>query len=497
MQIRLAILLGLWLTAICTSRAQELPPLPDGQRLLVWVQSVDGNGGELALMGGGPTQAVLPLSSSASSAALCGAQATSPNGRYVAFSVTDGRTTNLYQMIDASPRLTILSNNINPMTCTVGVQYDPDSARVGYLMWPSPNVSGLEPTARLLIHNAENLALVGNFENVADFDMTRGGATFVTMFRNAQNEYVEVGINTWDGTSTREVATLVADQGNRCVYTSASVASISPTRLAVTVGFRCRRGNTTTQYQIYSVDTEARVAVLLLQGQAKTQFLPNARTNQVIVAPNGQSIFQLLPDNLRTDSGVLIEMPLAAPVERVLLSGAVQMPQAGRPAVNGLPTLSLDERWLALVVNDANNNATLYAYDMNAPALPPIFVPSSSRGNRFTGLQFTADSGTLFYLAGTPESNAAFALNLTTGVSSRLARGRFNLDAAAVSPFTPTVALVDSRTLADGQPRYDALVMVDLNTGTLTDLLIGANLAEGRVRERLTLVPIAWRKSAE
>jgi hypothetical protein len=491
MQIRLAILLALWLALTGTSRAQELPPLPDNQRLLVWIQSIDGGGGELALIGSGPAQTVLPLSRSAGSVQPCGAQATSPNSRYVAFSVTDGGATNLYQMIDASPRLNILSNNINPMTCTIGVQYDPNSMRVGYLMWPSPNVNNMAPTARLLIHNAENLALVGNFENVADFDMTSTGAAFVTMFRNAQNEYVEVGINVWDGTSTRELTTLVADQSNRCVYTSASIASITSTRLALTVGFRCRRGITATQYQIYSVDTEARVAVLLLQGQTKTQFIPNARTNQVIVAPNGQSIFQLLPDNLRTDSGVLIEMSLAAPAERVLIPGAIQMPQANRTPINGLPVLSSDARWLALVVNDANNNAALYAYDMNAPSLPPIFVPGSSRGDRFAGLRFTGD------LAGTPESNAAFALNLTTGISNRLARGRFNLDTVAVSPFTPTVALVDSRTLTDGQPRYNALVMVDLNTGALTDLIIGANLAEGRVRERLALVPIAWRRSAE
>jgi hypothetical protein len=495
MRIVLLLLIG-WLVFTSVSSAQDAPSLPDGQRLLVWAQPVDGGGGELLLLGSGEPQTVLPLSSSASDVSPCGVRATSPDGRFVAFSVTDGRTTNLYQMTDASPRLSILSNNINTMTCVVGVQYDPDSARVGYLMWASPAANAIVPAARLLIHNTETLALVGNFENVSDFTMTSEGASFVTMFRNAQNEYVEVGVNVWDGISTREVTTLVSNQSSGCVYTSASLDHITATQLAVTVGFRCRRGMTTTQYQIYSVDLETRIATLLLQGQTKTQFIPNARTNRVIVAPNEQTVFQLLPDNLRTDSGVLVEMQLAAPAERVLLPGAIQMPQANRTPTNGLPTTSPDGRWLGLVVNDANNNATLYAYDLNAAAIPPIFVPSSSRGDRFTGLQFTADSNTLVYLAGTPQVNAVFAINLTTGVNNRLARGRFNLDALALSPFTPTVALVDSRTLSDAQPRYDALVMVDLNTGAVTDLLVGANLSDNRVRDRLALVPIAWRKPA-
>jgi hypothetical protein len=495
MRIVLVLLIG-WLAVTSMSRAQDVPPLPDGQQILVWAQPVDGGGGELLLLGEGGMQTVLPLSRNVSDVSPCGVHATSPDGRFVAFSVTDGRTANLYQMTDASPRLSILSNNINAMTCVVGVQYDPDSARVGYLMWASPAANAIIPAARLLIHNTETLALVGNFENVADFTMTSGGASFVTMFRNAQNEYVEVGVNVWDGTSTREVTTLVSNQSNGCVYTSASLDHITETRLAVTVGYRCRRGVTATQYQIYSVDLETRIATLLLQGQTKTQFIPNAHTNHVIVAPNETAIFQLLPDNLRTDSGVLVEMQLAAPAERVLLPGAIQMPQANRAPTNGLPTLSWDKRWLALVVNDANNSATLYAYDMDASTIPPIFVPSSSRGDRFTGLQFTSDSGTLVYLAGTPQVNAAFAINLTTGITNRLARGRFNLDALALSPFTPTIALVDSRTLTDGQPRYDVLVMVDVNTGAVTDLLVGANLANNRVRERLALVPIAWRKPA-
>ncbi len=495
MRIGLAIVIG-WLVLIGVSSAQEIPSLPDGQQILMWAQPMGGGGGSLLLVGAGEPQTVLPLSSSVSSVAPCGVNATSPDGRLVTFSVTDGGMTNLYQMRDNSPRLGILSNNINPMTCVVGVKYAPNSARVGYLTWSSPAVGAITPVARLLIHDAETLALVGNFENVADFTITAEGASFVTMFRNAQNEFVEVGVNVWDGTSTREVTTLVSNQSEGCVYTSVSLDHITATQLVVTVGFRCRRGVTATQYQLYSVDLETRIATLLLQGQAKTQFLPSSRTNQVIVAPNNASIFQLLPDNLRTDSGVLVEVQLSAPVERVLLPGAIQMPQVGRPPANSLPVLSPDGRWLALVVNDANNNATLYAYDLDAATIPPIFVPSSSRGDRFSGVQFTGDSGTLFYLAGTPEVNAAFAVNLTTGISGRLARGRFKLEAAAVSPFTPTVALVDSRTLTDSQPRYDTLVMLDLNTGAVTDLLVGADLSDNRVRDRISFVPIAWRKPA-
>lgn len=103
MRIELAIIIG-WLVLIGVSSAQEMPSLPDEQQILVWAQPV-GGGGSLLLMGAGEPQTVLPLSSSVSSVAPCGVSATSPDGRLVAFSVTDGSTTNLYQMRDNSPRL--------------------------------------------------------------------------------------------------------------------------------------------------------------------------------------------------------------------------------------------------------------------------------------------------------------------------------------------------------------------------------------------------------
>ncbi len=121
------------------------------------------------------------------------------------------------------------------------------------------------------------------------------------------------------------------------------------------------------------------------------------------------------------------------------------------------------------------------------------FAPSNWHNDALVS-HFTDDSLQLFYLAGNPENNAAYSLDLTTGISSRVGRGRYVANSAALSPFAPLVAVTDSRTYSDTEPRYDMVVTIDLVTGAQTDLFAGAEIVNGKVTNESVVVPIAWRK---
>ena len=476
-------------------QAQTLAPMPEDQQLLVWISPRNGDAGQLALLNEAEAVQVLPLPASVTDVDACGLDPVSQDGRFVTFSVRDGDIISLYQMTDASPRLNTLNTNLNAMTCVGdGVQYSPDNLYVGYLMWGSPSESAITLVSRLLIHDAMTTNIEANYENVADFTMVEGGAAYVTMFKNTADDYVEAGINVWDGSSTREITTLFTDQTLGCVYTSASISEISEGRLVVTVGVRCRRGETSTQYQMYTVDTETRQSSLLLQGLANGQFFAYTRTNNIYAAPNEQSLFQLLPGNFSNDTGVLFSTALDNPAERIVVPDYIQMPQISNLSTNDIPQLSLNGQWLALAVNTPDDNATLYAVDLDAPTVPPISVPGNNQGDAFTSLLFTDDSLQLFYLAGNPENNAAYSLDLTTGIPIRVGRGRYVANSAALSPFAPLVAVTDSRTYSDTEPRYDMVVTIDLVTGAQTDLFAGAEIVNGKVTNESVVVPIAWRK---
>jgi hypothetical protein len=488
------VMLG-WLIIGVGVQAQTLAPMPEDQQLLVWQSPRNGDAGQLMLLTEDINIPVLSLPNTVTDVSLCGINPVSQDGRFVAFKVVDGNQTNLYQMTDANPRISTLNTNLNAMTCVGdGVQYSPDNLHVGYLMWGSPAESAITLAARLLIHDTATTNIKANYENVADFIMMDGGAAYVTLFKNTANDYVEAGINTWDGSSTREITTLFTDQTQGCVYTSTSINTLSDGRLVVTLGVRCTRGETRTQYQIYTVDTETRQSSLLLQGLANGQFFAYTRTNNIYTSPNGQAVFQVLPGNFSNDTGVLISTALDAPAERVVIPDYVQMPQLSKLAPNDIPQLSDNGQWLALVVNTPDRIATLNAIDLDAPNVPPIAVPSNNAGDAFTNLLFTDDNQQLFYLAGNTENNAAFSVDLVTGISNRVGRGRYIPNSAVMSPFASLVAVTDSRTYSDAEPRYDMVVTIDLATGAQTDLFAGADIVDGKVTNDSMLVPIAWRR---
>lgn len=487
---------GLLLALTVISQAQTLAPLPSNQQLLVWDNPDEGKtAGKLVLLTSDTTTDVLTLDNTVSNVVACGTNPTSLNGRQLAIGVTNNSRITLYQMTDNNPALTVLNTEVNGMTCVGdGLQYNADGTRVGYLMWPSPADTAITLTSRLLIQDTQSLAFLGNFDDVTDFSMTADGAVFVTLFRNAQGDFVEAGINVWDGSSTREITTLFADQENKCSYGSASVSNISDSQLAVMIGFRCQRGETSTQYQIYTVNTSTRAATLTLAGLASGQFFDFTRTNNVYLAPNANSLFQFLPDNFSNSTSRLIETPLTNPGENILVLNSIQMPQLRSVAPNGVPQVSPNGQWLAAVGNDANNNATLYAVDMNNASLPPIELPAASRGDRINSLHFTSDNGRLFYVSGIPENNIAYTLDLTSGVASRIGRGRYVLNSAVLSPTAPVVAVTDIRTVSDKEPPYNVLQMIDLGSNAQTDLLAGAEIVDGKVINTRTLTPIAWRR---
>lgn len=489
----LTVCLTLLLTLM--SQAQTLAPLPGGEQILVWLSPRNGAIGQVALVSDDALTQVLAAPATVSDVSVCGRGAQSADGRYLAFSVTDGQTTNLYQMTATNPRLNTLNTDINRMTCVGdGAKYSPDGDQVAYLTWSSPAESNITLGARLLVHDTSTLNIIGNFEEVAAFDLESDFAVYVTLFKNSANEYVEAGVNLWDGSGTRELATLFADTNNQCQYLSVSVAIMDAENIAVALGYRCRRGGNESQYQVYRVNISSRTAALVLQGVTSGSFFAYTNTHNILPAPNGQSLFQTLPDDLRNDSARLIETPLENPMERVVIPRYMLMQKVNQNQANALPRLSPNGQWFASVTNTPDNLATLHIVDLNAPTVPPIVIPAGPAGDTISRVVFTPDSAQLVYIAGNATNNATFIVDLTTGISTRLARGRYSPKSGVISPFSPTIALTDARTYSDTEPRYDMLVMQDILTGEQTDLLAGAEIVDGRVVNSSVIVPLAWRK---
>jgi hypothetical protein len=488
-QLWLGVVLTVFLLGACSSNAV----LPSGEKLLVWSQGSDS--GQLLLVDGGTVTEILALASAKPSVVPCGTAPTSPNGNASAFSVADVNTTTLYLMRGTDAQLLTLQGNINPMTC-VGdnLQYAPDSNRVGYLAWAAPNTADITPSARLFIHNVGDNSIQANIENVASFDMTQNGADYITFFANQNNKTVQVGINRWDGSTSREVTTIYADESNTCDYQSANIRNMSNQRMAVILAYRCARGETRTQYQLYIVDVESNSSTLLSSGVARGALFAFTRTTNIYPAPNGNAIFATIPDGVKNDSSKMLNILTENSAETVLIERNIVMPQVNQTSPNAVPSVSYDGRWLAMVENDGNNIAKLSIFDLDNATFPPIVLTAGSAGDAISSVLFSLDSKKLFYVAGTDgENNSAFALDLATGVSNRLIRGKYN-SVSAIAPSGSFVALTDRRSIRDDQPTYDVIVMLDLANGTQKDVLVGADVTDSTVTNVRELVPIAWRK---
>jgi hypothetical protein len=476
--------------------------------LLVWIGDGAAPGkhsasapGQLVLMDsqGGNIQPVMDVPQQSSRVFPCGEGATSPDNAHFAFYV-GGDVGTLYMMTGAAAH-TSVREEFQALGCVGGdtLQYSPDSKRFAYLAYEPGAAEDEFADGWLHIANTSDKAEIASFPGVTSFDVTNDTLAFVRFFTTDKGEADEAGVFLWDGNTDREVATLYPTEN--CRFTSAQIAIVADGRLVLVMGHRCKTGDTRTSWQFYTVDPSSRSFVLSMSDFQTGQFAPYAKTNNIFVAPNSETVYFTIPDGITASTTGLVAVDMAnISADNVLIPNNAVMPRFDpKPydfAKNAGPVVSPDGRWLAIVTNTPNSEATVYVFDMNDPALEPVMVPIGRRGDSVSEMAFSPDSKRLVFVAGGNDGgeNSLFAVDLESGSDFRVKRGRYGH--GAVSSDSKAVALMEWQQVEDPkQPLYLNLVMVDIESSATATLWEGAEIVDGEVTNQRFIYPLAWRRN--
>jgi len=478
-----------------------------GEKILAWVGPGTAPGrqganspGELVFINpDGTRESIMALENGTTRVVACGDGALSPDGSTFALfiSQTAGGVElgSLYLMRDVNPNLEFVADELSPIACTGNspFQFSPDSSRYAYIDYPQDIASASAPTGRLRINSTADNSEQGNFENVAAFDLSSNGAAFVSFFTNERGLATEVAFFTWDGSIDREIDALNADEN--CFYTSASAIVLPDGRIVSNLGYRCTTGETATQWRLYMIDPQARTVDLIAEEVSGVRFDILAASNSLFASPDGSRVFFTVPDGVNNQSVSLRRLDLASlQINTVVERFAIMPSLVDTPydANNHIPVLSADGRWLAFVINDGNNDATLNVLDLNSD-LPPITFSAGDRGDTIGEMVFSSAGDQLVVVAGTDQggNNSLFALNLETGSETRIRRGRFAQ--GALSPDDSRIAVMQWIFFDDDEEPFLSLEIVDLNTSEQSVLFEGGEVVDGELMNQSFVFPLLWR----
>ncbi|MEO8393128.1 MAG: hypothetical protein ABI700_09050, partial [Chloroflexota bacterium] len=416
-------------------------------------------GGQIVLIDrAGALTPLMDVPKTAARVTACGDQATSPDGRYFAFYM--GADSGKLYLMDAA-KAPVLIDDVGFLTCLSAFHFAPDSRRFAYIDYPSGATGSDYASGTLRLYDTDTLQAAASFDHVVAYSLVNSGAMLVSFFDNSKGEADEADISLWDGTSEREIVTLVPTEPE-CRFTSAQIALAGNQLLAV-MGQRCTTGDGRTNWQLYTIDAPAGSATLIATDAQPGGFVTFARTNNLYFAPNGLTAYFTVPDAVTAYTVALASVSLGdysinVPVDRQ----AVFPNFSGAP--NAFPRLSPDGRWLALVITSPDNQNQVFVLDLNAPDSAPLTAGIHSRGDVIPNMAFAPDNSHLFYIAG-GNDNSVFSLDLADGSEKRIARGSF-AEGMALAPDGKSVALLNSIQVDDPkQPSYLNLVVADLSTG--------------------------------
>lgn len=480
----------------------DAAPIPAGNAILAWVGAGSAPGtqsgsapGELVLITGtGDAESILALPQGTGRVEPCGNLAQSRDGAFSAFYVGDESDGTVYLMQGTDVELITAAEGVPLLTCVDQdtFQIEATGKLFAYIDYPLDASRAVSPRGRLRIKSTVGASEVANFENVTAFDLTETAAAFLSFFYDDQDRATEVAISVWDGTTDREIATLIADEG--FFYTSASVTQLADGRLAATLGYREINGSV--QWQLYVVDVENRAANLVAAGAFRGSYFPFTGTNTIYDAPDGSVVHFTYPDGVTNFTAGLASSMLGdeAPtvvVERDIITASTS--DLPYDANNHAALTSPDGQYLAFVQNTPNNEATLTVVDLSAPDLPPITLAAGDRGDTISEMIFTPDSTRLLYVAGESAGgdNSLFTLDLATGTETRLTRGRFAQ--GVIAPDGERLAMMQWISFDDEEPPYLSLVILDVATGDEVTVFEGGEVVEGELENAQFIYPLSWR----
>jgi WD40 repeat protein len=494
----LSALLAALLTLLPAAAQDSAPPVP--AQILVWTangvapgQHAADDPGQIALIDAeGVAEPILPLPEQVSRVETCGDEAASPDGSLLAFYV--GLDEGTLYVMRGSGEPTALAT-VQSLTCLgLGTfQFAPDASRLGYIAYESDASVSEFADGILNIHAADDLSEEFSYENVTSFDLTSSGAAFISFFTDDRNIADEAAVFWWDGAQAMEVATLtpIADD---CRFTSAEVAATINNQILAVMGHRCTSGDTATNWQLYLIDPAQRSATLAASNPQVGAFASFARSNAIMLSPDGARAYFTTPDGLTAyTTGLRLVDLNDLTVLEVLPSGLV-MPNASGTD-NAAVQVSPDGRWLAGVITNAQNENTLSIWNLSDPGLAPIAVAAGSTGDLVSSMRFLPDSSRLLAVIGGSEgaNNSLITVDLSTGSNSRIARGRFGPGLTLSADGTQAALLDWQLPGEDIQELYANLVRVDVANGAITTLYVGADIVDNKAENERFAFPLGWR----
>ncbi|NWG17170.1 MAG: hypothetical protein HXY41_11080 [Chloroflexi bacterium] len=467
----------------------QMPSAP----LLAWVGSGAAPGkhsaqapGQLALVSAeGSAAPLLDIPPQTTRLAACGASADRSLLAYY-IGLDDGA---LYLMRGADVPVKV--DDVPALTCVGAGQAAFSGDRLAYIAYEPGAAQSEFADGFLRIVNTSSLERLFRAENVTAFDLTGDGAAYISLFTNDRSEADEAAVVWWNGNAEREVVTL-SPTGEDCRFVSGQITVAPDGRFVTAMGQRCKSGDTRTQWQLYVVDPAAGSATLAASDFQAGAFAPFARTNTIHFSPDGSRAYFTVPDGVTAYTVGLKALSMADLSVTNVIEKQVVMPNFGG-AANAFPQLSPDGRWLALVVTTPNNENTLNIVDLSNPGVAPITLSAGSQGDVLSAMVFADDSKRLFAVAGGTDSadNSLFSVDLATGSSSRLGRGRFGNGLAVLGA---VVAIPDWQIPDDPkEPAYLNLVVINADSGEKATWFAGAEIVDGKVTNQRFAFPLAWR----
>jgi len=468
--------------------------------LLVWVAKGGAPGkqtasepGQLAYVNSnGAADTVLELPKGTSRVESCGDTPKSPDGKLYAFYV--GQDKGSLYVMRGSDKQPAKIGDVQALTCLGNgtFQYAPGSNRFGYISYEGDAAKSEFADGFLHVINSSDFTELYKYENVTAFDLTDNGAAFVSFFTNDKNEADEAAVIWWNGTSQQEVATL-KPASEDCRFTSASVTVLPDGKLMLVLGHRCKKGDTTTNWQLYSVNPSDKSATLAANASQKGAFAAYTRSNGIYLSPDGKQAVFTVPDGVTANTvGVkrvnVSDLSIADVIDKEVVTSTLN----GTP--NATPRVSPDGKWLAAVVTTPNAANNIYIWSLTDPSAAPIMVSAGSKGDIVSSMEFTPDSSRLLAVMGgdNKANNSLVSIEVASGRDSRVARGHFD-KGLTISADGSQAALLDWQIPEDTkQQPYLNLVSINLNDGSTATLYTGADIVDGKTANQRFAYPMAF-----
>jgi hypothetical protein len=502
----LVILMGLASAMLFQRNAKAIT---EDDQILVWNAPAVAPGQQAANQVGilayinntGALQPITDVLAQSSKVEACGPNALSPDGRrYAMFmGVDQGRVAQLYLMTDGDVPV-LVDDTFSSLGCTGTnglLQYSPDNSKIAYIDYEiRANVDFADGYLRVRAID-EGFTEQFSERGVVAFDfMDNERVAFVQFFTNEFNEANEVAVIVWDGSNDRELTSFIAEEG--CRYQGAHTNYGSDNRLWMTLLETCN-GTRTMEMLRINPDEDGAIESLF-SVEATGNFGPASQTNNIIFAPNGDTVYYTVPDGVRINTVSLWAYDPEAATSTQIIERLVEMPTLGG-SQQATSKISKDGRWFVAVLPSPNNqNNTIQIVDLNDPATPPVVLSAGSAEDQISYMGISENSETMVYVAGGVDGrdNSLFRYSLGSGATEgeRAERGVY-APWAVISPGGTEVVILEYQIQEEGiaGPDYLNLVNIDMDNSGVTTLFQGGVVENNEVENIQFAMPLRWFRS--